>query len=140
MKPILQPAPTVTRINVTPIIDVALVLVIILLITAPMLATTDIDVRLPEAVTRGIEDEVRLSITVGKTGEMAIEDDRITPDQLNAALHARLSQLRDVEVLVVVRADAGTSNEVVRRVLRDARGAGATRLAIATRQHGRGRL
>jgi biopolymer transport protein TolR len=140
MKPILQPAPTVTRINVTPIIDVALVLVIILLITAPMLVTTDIDVSLPEAVTRGIEDEVRLSITVGKTGEMAIDDDRITPDQLNAALHARLSQLRDAEVLVVVRADAGTSHEVVWRVLRDARGAGATRLAIATRQHRRGDL
>jgi biopolymer transport protein TolR len=139
MKPILQPAPTVTRINVTPIIDVALVLVIILLITAPMLVTTDIDVRLPEAVTRGIEDEVRLSVTVGKTGEMAIEDDRITPDQLNAALRARLSQLRDMDVLVVVRADAGTSHEVVRRVLREARRAGATRLAIATRQHPGGR-
>ena len=140
MEPILQPAPTMTRINLTPIIDVALVLVIILLITAPMLVTTDIDVRLPEAVTRGVEDEVRLSITVGKTGEMAIEDDRIAPDQLNAALHARLSQLRDVDVLVVVRADAGTSHEVVWRVLRDARGAGATRLAIATQQHGRGSL
>ena len=134
MKPIVEPAPTVTRINVTPIIDVALVLVIILLITAPMLVTTDIDVQLPEATTRGIEDEVRLSITLGKAGEIAIEDERVTAEQLAPALQTRLSRLQDADVLVVVRADAGTSHEAVRHVLRDARKAGAKRIAIATRQ------
>jgi biopolymer transport protein TolR len=138
MTRILQPTPAVTRINLTPIIDVALVLVIILLITAPMLVSTDIDVELPEAATRGAEDEVRLSITVGTTGEIAIEDERVMPGQLDATLRARLSGAR-ADVLVVVRADAGSPHEVVRRVLRDAREAGAKRLAIATRQRRGGR-
>ena len=40
-------APIITRVNVTPIIDVALVLVIILLVTAPMLSVADLPVDLP---------------------------------------------------------------------------------------------
>lgn len=139
MKPILEPTPTVTRINLTPIIDVALVLVIILLITAPILVTTDVDVQLPEAVTRGTEDEVRLSITVGKAGEIAVEDQRVTPDQLDAALRAHLAKLHSADVLVVVRADAGAPYKTVRYILRGARDAGAKRLAIATRQRQGGR-
>jgi biopolymer transport protein TolR len=134
MKPIIEPAPTVTRINVTPIIDVALVLVIILLITAPILVATDLEVELPEALTRGLEDEVRVSITVNKEGEIAVEDSRVLPDQLEFALRARMAQSHDKDVLVIVRADAQASHETVRRILRDAREAGAKRLAIATRQ------
>ena len=42
----------ITKINVTPIIDVALVLVIILLVTAPMLSIADLPVDLPQARTR----------------------------------------------------------------------------------------
>ena len=41
----------ITKVNVTPIIDVALVLVIILLVTAPMMSVSDLPVRLPEART-----------------------------------------------------------------------------------------
>jgi biopolymer transport protein ExbD len=42
----------ITKVNVTPIIDVALVLVIILLVTAPMLSVADLPVNLPQAQTR----------------------------------------------------------------------------------------
>ena len=139
MRPILEPTPTVTQINVTPIIDVALVLVIILLITAPMLVATDVDVDLPEALTRGIEDEVRLSITLGKDGELAVDDTRVEAGQLTQVLRTRLAQMRNKNVLVVVRADAGVPHESVRQILRDAREAGAKRLAIATRQRTGGR-
>jgi biopolymer transport protein ExbD len=139
MEPILEPRAMSVRINLTPIIDVALVLVIILLITAPMLVTTDIDIQLPEATTRGDEDQVRLNITVGKTGEVAIDDDRVTADQFEAVLRARLSGLHDSDALVVVRADAGSSYETLRSVIQGARNAGAKRLAIATRPHQGGR-
>ena len=78
MKPrLLETTPTIAKINVTPIIDVALVLVIILLITAPMISTAHMDINLPEAKTRNLEDEVRLSITVGKDGAIAVDEDSI---------------------------------------------------------------
>jgi biopolymer transport protein ExbD len=128
---------TVPKINVAPIIDVALVLLIILLITAPMLSVTDMGVSLPQAQTRGIEDEIRLSITLSKTGEMAINEEAIAPDDLTSVLCSRFSKQNNENMLVVVRADEDVSYQAVRKVLRAARAAGAKRLAIATRQSGR---
>jgi biopolymer transport protein ExbD len=138
MKPkLVEHAPTIAKINVTPIIDVALVLVIILLITAPMISATNMDIDLPEAQTRSIEDEVRLSITIGKSGEIAVDEEMVRRRDLVAALSSRIAQADNKNVLVVVRADETAQYEMVRKVLKDARTAGAKRIAIATRQRGR---
>ena len=72
-KPLVEGAPCIVKINVTPIIDVALVLVIILLVTAPILSVADLDIQLPTAHTRGAEDDVRISVTLGSQGELAID-------------------------------------------------------------------
>jgi biopolymer transport protein TolR len=124
----------ITKINVTPIIDVALVLVIILLVTAPMLSVADLPVNLPQARTREAEDERNVSITIGTHGEMAVDQLRVDPSQLRVALAQRLSRPGDSDVLVVVRADSGTSFQVVKQTLGEARAAGAKHLAIAIRQ------
>lgn len=124
----------ITKVNVTPIIDVALVLVIILLVTAPMLSVADLPVDLPHAHTREAENERNVSITLGAHGEVAVDDRLTDPSGLRAALVERLGRPGDAGVLVVVRADRGTPFQVVRRTLDDARAAGAKRLAIATRQ------
>lgn len=133
------PAPKpelITKINVTPVIDVALVLVIILLVTAPMMSTSDLPVDLPQARTREAEDQRNVSITVGTSGRMALDEVEVTAAQLRPALTQRLAEPGNAGVLVVVRADKGVPFEVIRKTLADARAAGAQRLAIATRQHG----
>ncbi|HET7496791.1 MAG TPA: biopolymer transporter ExbD [Candidatus Eisenbacteria bacterium] len=124
----------ITKVNVTPIIDVALVLVIILLVTAPMLAVSDLPVNLPQAQTRESEDERNLSITLSSSGELALDEARVTKETLTAAIHERLQKKGDENVLVVVRADEDAPYSVIRELLDDARAAGATRIAIATRQ------
>jgi biopolymer transport protein TolR len=135
--PLIREAPMLTKINVTPIIDVALVLVIILLITAPMLAVADIKVELPGAVTRDIEEQSYVSVTLGKNGEVAVEDQMIDSlDQVAAVLGSRLAEIGRQESLVVVRADAELPHEFVRLVIEQVRAGGAQRLAIATRQLG----
>ena len=123
-----------STINVTPIIDVALVLVIILLVTAPMMSVSDLPVRLPVARTRGAEDQRNLSVTLGADGSLAVDDRRVAPGELRAAVSARLSHPGESDLLVVVRADADAPYARVRTLLADCRAAGATRLAIATRQ------
>jgi biopolymer transport protein TolR len=128
---------TVAKINVTPIIDVALVLVIILLITAPMLQVSDLGLNLPQAQTRSIEDEVSLSITLASGGETAIDEDIIPPGRLGIELQERLAAADGKDLLVVVRADESIPYASVRRALRLAREAGARRLAIATRHVGK---
>ena len=133
-KPLFKEAPVLTRINVMPIIDVALVLVVILLITAPIMTVRDLDLDLPAAETRGAEDELRVNITLGESGELALDEDLITLEQLTSALEARLVELDRDDVLVVVRADSHASYKTVSQILKKARAAGANRLAIATRQ------
>jgi len=123
----------ITKVNVTPIIDVALVLVIILLVTAPLISVADLPVNLPQAHTREAEDQKNVSITLGSGGELAVDDRIVAETELAAALSARLADLGS-NVLVVVRADADAPSGRVRALLDLARGAGAKRLAIATRQ------
>ncbi len=136
--PLVPLNPMIARINVTPIIDVALVLVIILLITAPIMAVADLDIELPEARTRGAEDENRLMITLGKHGEIALEDEMVPPGELVPRLSRRLEKANADKVLIVVRADASVPHAWVRDLLKDLRSAGAKRLAIATTQVGKG--
>jgi biopolymer transport protein ExbD len=131
--PFYKQTPLIARINVTPIIDVALVLVIILLITAPMLTVEDLNVNLPKAQTRGAEDEARVTITLGWDGKLALDDKMISLESLPALLRARLSGNKE-SMLVIVRADQDTPHHIVRSVLSRARDGGAKRLAIATEQ------
>jgi biopolymer transport protein ExbD len=122
----------ITKVNVTPIIDVALVLVIILLVTAPLISVADLPVNLPQAHTREAEDQRNVSITLGSAGELAVDDKIVAEAELAPALAQRLSDLGS-DVLVVIRADADAPSGRV-RALDLARAAGAKRLAIATRQ------
>ncbi len=129
--PVSEP---ITKVNVTPIIDVALVLVIILMVTAPMMAVSNLPVDLPQARTREAERERNLSITLSRDGRIALDDEDVSADTLNTAIARRLSQPGDEDLLVVVRADASTPYAQVRALLDQARAGGARRLAIATRQ------
>jgi biopolymer transport protein TolR len=124
----------ITRVNVTPIIDVALVLVIILLVTAPMLSVADLPVNLPAAHTREAENQRNVSITLSSGGHVAVDEEVVERASLRAKLAAKLRQPGNEGVLVVVRADAGAPYSAVRELLAEARAAGAKRLAIATRQ------
>ncbi len=138
--PLVNTSPMMTRINVTPIIDVALVLVIILLITAPMLSVADLEVELPAAYSRDVEDEGFISITLSTSGEIAIDELVLGGvEQIQSALAERIAQQDGGKALVVVRADAELSHAFVRRVMEEARLGGATQLGIATRQKGGGR-
>jgi len=124
----------ITKVNVVPIIDVSLVLVIILLVTAPLMSVADLPVDLPQARSRDSEDERNISITLSSTGALAVDDEVVTTDRLPAVLQTHLAKAGDKDVLVVVRADSGAPYTEVQKLLEEARDAGATHLAIATRQ------
>jgi biopolymer transport protein ExbD len=134
-KPLVQGTPLMTRINVTPIIDVALVLVIILLITAPMLSVADVELELPAAHSRDAEQPSYVTITVGRDGEIAV-DDRVlgSAREIPAVIAGRLAEAPEQKGMVVVRADAGLPHALVQDVISRAKRGGATRLGLATRQ------
>jgi biopolymer transport protein TolR len=124
----------ISKVNVTPIIDVALVLVIILMITAPMIAVSDVDVKLPEAQTRNLEGHDRISVTLGPNGELAVDDRNLTMAALKEEIAARL--VDHPAAIVVIRADRSVAYASVRKIADAARAAGASRIAVGTQQRG----
>jgi len=135
-KPVVPNTPCIVKINVTPIIDVALVLVIILLITAPILSVADLDIQLPTAHTRGAEDERRISISLGPNGELAVDDELVGLSSMSESVRRKLNEWGDENTLVVVRADATATHGDIRVLMREIKGSGAQRIAVATTQAG----
>jgi len=133
--PLIRTEQPMTRINVTPIIDVALVLVIILLVTAPMMSVADLEIDLPAAHARDMEQNDFVSLTLDRDGRVAVDETTVRdPDRLVDVLRRHLAERGGDDGAVVVRADAGVPHALVRDALEQARAAGAGRLGIATRQ------
>lgn len=121
--------PALSEINVTPFVDVVLVLLIIFLITAPMLLG-GIDVKVPRTETRTIEPEERLVLTVTSDHEIYINDQPITLPQLERVLLG-LRQ-RDPHASVFLKADQAVAYGVVVRVMDVVKKAGIERLGMVT--------
>lgn len=131
--PLVQGDTPLTRINVTPIIDVALVLVIILLITAPMLSVTDASLELPSSSAQSGDTDERIFVTLSRDGTIGVDDEVVSPEALEDVLAARIAQETNAHWLVVIRADRAATHAEVRALLDAAHAAGAPRVAVATR-------
>jgi biopolymer transport protein TolR len=119
-----------SEINVTPFVDVMLVLLIIFMVTAPMMQQ-GIDVDLPETTTQNlrIRDEP-LVLTVKKDGEYFLGRRKIPEAELSERLVAILEGLDRKEIFL--RADKGARYGAVVKALAAARQAGATKLGMVT--------
>jgi biopolymer transport protein TolR len=135
-RPLAGDTPCMVKINVTPIIDVALVLVIILLVTAPILTVADVDLQLPAAHTRGAEDSRRISVSLGRDGVLAVDEEMIGMPMLASSIRQRIEEWGDDRTLVVVRADAAASHGEIRALMKQIKASGAQRVAVATTQAG----
>jgi len=118
-------------INVTPLVDVCLVLLIIFMVVTPMLQK-GVDVSLPETdnPTKMPESEKDLSISIKQDGSIFVQGNWV-PDEV---LPARLKEVHDQtpEKAVVVKGDRRLKYKDVRRVMRLINEAGFTRVGLVT--------
>ena len=120
----------VSEINVTPFVDVMLVLRSICMVTAPMMQQ-GIDVDLPETTTQDIRvREEPLILTVQKDGKIFLGRREIPADQLTEKMTAILDGLDRKEVFL--RADRAARYGIVAKALASARKAGVTKLGMVT--------
>lgn len=119
-----------SQINVTPLVDVMLVLLVIFMVTAPILHQ-GVDVRLPQ-VKAGVlaGDETQLVVTVTATGPVYLNDAVMEPAALLAKLQAILRETPERNVYL--RADAAVPYGEVMRVMGALREAGVQRLGMVT--------
>ena len=121
--------PALSEINVTPFVDVMLVLLVIFLVTAPMLFR-GIDVRVPRTETQTVEAEERLVLTVTRDGAVFLGDQPITLARLERVL-AGLRQ-RNSKAAVFLRADERAAYGAVVKVMDVVKKAGIDRLGMVT--------
>ena len=124
------------EINVTPLVDVMLVLLIIFMITAP-LAAHKIKVELPIAsLDRPPEDAPNqpITITVKEAGDLFWNDEPITESTMQAQL--RVAAQRTPQPELQIRADKGTEYQVISTIMGDAKNAGMVKLGFITQAHG----
>jgi biopolymer transport protein ExbD len=122
-----------TGINITPLVDVMLILLVIFLLVAPVL-NQGIEIRLPEASTGAPEPEQGLRIELGAEGEILLDGKPILPASLDQELRRRAR--RDPEMPVLLEGDQRLGYGSVLDVLDRARVAGLTRVSLATQPRG----
>jgi biopolymer transport protein TolR len=117
-------------INVTPFVDVMLVLLIIFMVTAPMMMQ-GVDVALPEATSDPLpSDQEQLMVTIDKNNQLYINDFQIGLDFLQEKLKKIIEGRKDREVFL--RADKEISYGMVVRVMAEIKGAGIEKLGMVT--------
>ena len=120
-------------INVTPLVDVMLVLLIIFMVTAPLM-TAGVPVNLPDARAKALDQEQKpVGISMDGTGALFIDKDQVTDDALPVRL-AAIAASRAVgdEPQVLLRADRKLDYGRVMRVMGELNRAGLNRVALVT--------
>jgi biopolymer transport protein ExbD len=122
-------------INVTPMVDVMLVLLIIFMVITPMLqkgvsvnlAKTDNPIQMPEA-----DKEDSLIVAIMRDGQVYLNSDKVTPEALTDKVKDELSKRADKRIFV--KADAGARYGDVVNVVDDVRSAGVDQLGLLTEE------
>ena len=120
-----------SEINVTPFVDVILVLLIIFMVTAPLL-TVGVQVDLPESNADSIQsNDEPLEITISKDGTVYIQETSIQLKELIPKLTAITNNKLDTKIYV--RGDAVIDYGKVMKVLGELSGSGFTKVALITK-------
>jgi biopolymer transport protein TolR len=117
------------EINVTPLVDVMLVLLIIFMVTAPLL-TAGVPVNLPKSKAGALKQEQKpVTISIERSGQVFIGEDEVPPEALEDRLAAIAA---DQPPQVYLRADRGLDYGAVMQVLGELNRAGLNKVALVS--------
>jgi biopolymer transport protein TolR len=121
---------SISDINVTPLVDVMLVLLVIFMVTAPILQQ-GVQVNLPKVRAAPLPgDDIQLVVNVDKNGGVLLNDSRLTAPELENKLRAIIRERPDKQVFL--RADQDARYGDVMRALAAVKSAGVERLGMVT--------
>ena len=120
------------EINVTPMVDVMLVLLIIFMVSAPLL-TVGVPLDLPQTQAKSLEqDKTPLQLSVDIKGKIFINDTEVSMAELVPKLKAITEARGGMEERIYMRADKKADYGTVAKVMGQLSGAGFKRLALVT--------
>jgi biopolymer transport protein TolR len=124
--------PVMAEINVTPMVDVMLVLLIIFMVSAPLL-TVGVPLDLPQTQAKSLDnDKEPLTVSVNTKGEVFLQNTEIKVDELVAKLQAITQARGGNDERIYVRGDRKVDYGTVMRVMGRLSAAGFRRVALVT--------
>ena len=119
-----------SEINVTPLVDVMLVLLVVFIVTAPLL-TNSIPINLPKTESVApVEQKDPLVVSIDDKGQLFINKDQVQADLLESNLKA--ARDKNADVRVQLQADNGVNYGEVARAMASIERAGITKLSVIT--------
>ncbi len=118
----------ITGINVTPLVDVVLVLLIILMVSSTYIVAQTMKVQLPKAKSTDGQAEKPVTVVVQKSGALLLDDQPATEAQISEKLKAAVAA--DADANVVVSADKETQHGAVVHVMDLCKEAGVVKFSI----------
>lgn len=119
----------VSGINVTPLVDVTLVLLIIFMVTATFVSERAMEVNLPKSAVKENSPTPALTVTLGKNGELKLMKKDVSLEELRAMLAKEVSAYPDEKVLL--KAEKDLPYFKVAEVLEAIKLAGVRKVALA---------
>jgi biopolymer transport protein ExbD len=127
---------TITKVDITPLIGVGLILVIIFVVTSPLImAPVDTNIQLPRAATVEAKSETNITISLSLDERVAVNETWVGHSGLQTALEKELE--KDKNRLIVIRADKNMQHKKVIDLISHVRSCGGRHIAIATEQRNR---
>jgi biopolymer transport protein ExbD len=120
----------IAEINVTPLVDIMLVLLIIFMLTAHLIAKQAIEIELPRASQSTTVKPTTLVVSLTKDGELLLNNQPTTPDGLRAAIRAEVAKDPKNPPQVVISGDKRVSHGRVVWVLDTVKALGIVSFAI----------
>lgn len=121
-----------SEINVTPFVDVMLVLLIIFMVAAPLL-TVGVPLDMPETRAGAVNTDTEpVTISVDKEGRIFLQETEIPAAEVRAKLAAIAENRQGEETRIFVRGDKAVAYDIVARVLADISGAGYRKITLSS--------
>lgn len=119
-----------TEINVVPLVDIILVVLIIFMVAAPLVMQPKIDISLPKSASTDFDKSKKpMKITVGKEGEIFVDGNAVNVDQLRAEAAKRSAQNPDTNAILV--ADKAVTLEMVTEIIDAVKSNGLKKVAFS---------
>ena len=120
---------TFNEINITPLTDIFLVLLIIMMVIAPSFQSVDNNIEMPKINSGLAIEQKNATVSITKDGSFFVNEKKVNDSTLESNLASLVDSLEKKEV--VVRADSKTKSSEIMKVMKAAQDAGFEKLIVA---------
>lgn len=120
---------SIAEINVVPLVDIILVVLIIFMISAPMIMKPALPVELPKASSGDSIKDKNITITIQQDGSTYLEDKKV--DELNLKQIIQQKLIENPELMVMISADQASQHGVVVKIMDTVKGLGVKKFGIS---------